>query len=80
LPEEFSKQRAGDRAAIPEDMLAISFSTRHPVWLGGIPGTPPDIFPDPFPPLGPDPDEPDLPEPDPDPDPLDPVPRPVPVN
>lgn len=55
------------------------FSSRQ-IRAGGLPGTPPDVFPDPFPPPGPDPDEPDFPEPDPDPNPLDPVPRPLPVN
>jgi hypothetical protein len=61
-------------------MPTLSLRTPHLLWLGGIPGTPPDILPDPFPPLDPEPDGPDLPEPDPDPDPLDPEPRPAPVN
>ncbi len=74
------RQRAGEHAAISEDMLAIFFSTGHSVHIGGIPGTPPDVFPDPYPPPDPEPDGPDFPEPDPDPSPLDPEPRPLPVN
>lgn len=77
---KISKQHGGERSAIPEDMLTISFRTEHRSWLGGTPGTPPDVFPDPYPPPDPEPDGPDLPEPDPDPEPLDPVPRPMPVN
>jgi hypothetical protein len=48
--------------------------------LGGFPGTPPDVVPDPYPPPDPEPDGPGFPEPDPDPGPLDPEPKPVPVN
>jgi hypothetical protein len=48
--------------------------------LGGFPGTPPDVVPDPYPPPSPEPDGPGFPEPDPDPAPLDPEPKPVPVN
>jgi hypothetical protein len=48
--------------------------------LGGFPGTPPDVVPDPYPPPDPEPDGPGFPEPDPDPSPLDPEPKPVPVN
>jgi hypothetical protein len=55
----------------------ISFDS---IRLGGFPGTPPDVLPDPYPPPDPEPDGPGFPEPDPDPAPLDPVPKPVPVN
>ncbi len=50
--------------------------------MGGFPGTPPDVLPDPYPPPGPEPDGPGFPEPDPDPDPspLDPEPSPAPLN
>jgi hypothetical protein len=51
-----------------------------PMQLGGFPGTPPDVLPDPYPPPSPEPDGPGFPEPDPDPAPLDPGPKPVPVN
>lgn len=50
----------------------------NPMRLGGFPGTPPDVIPDPYPP--PDPDGPGFPEPDPDPVPNDPEPIPEPVN
>ena len=60
-----------------EDMLLPTA-----IQLGGIriPGTPPDVFPDPYPPPEPGPDGPNLPEPDPDPVPYDPDPKPEPVN
>jgi hypothetical protein len=48
--------------------------------LGGFPGAPPDVVPEPYPPPNPEPDGPGFPEPDPDPAPLDPEPKPVPVN
>jgi hypothetical protein len=60
--------------AAPSTMNLDSFR------LGGFPGTPPDVVPDPYPPPNPEPDGPGFPEPDPDPAPLDPEPKPVPVN
>ena len=75
------KQRGGAYSVIPEDMveyfLTAALSTEH---MGGFPGTPPDVLPDPYPPPNPEPDGPGFPEPDPDPAPLDPEPKPVPVN
>ena len=69
----------GYRTAEPYTMHLGSFQlgSSH---LGGFPGTPPDVVPDPYPPPNPEPDGPGFPEPDPDPAPLDPEPKPVPVN
>jgi hypothetical protein len=75
------KQRRHALRVIPERMtmprLKIKFD---PFRLGGFPGSPPDVIPDPYPPPNPEPDGPGFPEPDPDPAPLDPEPKPVPVN
>ena len=71
---------AGAAPATPTDMITPSVPSPAAVFLGGTPGTPPDVFPDPFPPPGPDPDGPGFPDPDPDPAPLDPIPNPAPVN
>lgn len=60
--------------------MVASLRTAHDSIWCGTPGTPPDVFPDPYPPPDPEPDGPDLPEPDPDPVPYDPEPKPVPVN
>jgi segregation and condensation protein B len=57
-----------------------SMTQATPIYAGGLPGTPPDVVPDPFPPPSPEPDVPGFPEPDPDPDPLDPEPTPAPIN
>jgi hypothetical protein len=66
---------------IPQNMIAPFLNSGPPpLRLGGFPGTPPDVLPDPYPPPDPEPDGPGFPEPDPDPAPLDPVPKPVPVN
>lgn len=61
-------------------MIAPFLNSGPPLRLGGFPGTPPDVLPDPYPPPDPEPDGPGFPEPDPDPAPLDPEPKPVPVN
>jgi hypothetical protein len=75
------KQREGEADTIPQSMFARdSRNEFHAMRLGGFPGTPPDVVPDPYPPPGPEPDGPGFPEPDPDPAPLDPEPKPVPVN
>jgi hypothetical protein len=75
------KQREDATVAIPESMTARYFKIRlNLLRLGGFPGTPPDVVPDPYPPPDPEPDGPGFPEPDPDPAPLDPDPKPVPVN
>ena len=69
--------------AIPEEHERERYlnSSLTPILgLGGFPGTPPDVVPDPYPPPDPEPDGPGFPEPDPDPAPLDPEPKPVPVN
>ena len=66
--------------AIPQSMIASHFDSGSYARLGGFPGTPPDVMPDPYPPPDPEPDGPGFPEPDPDPDPLDPEPKPTPVN
>jgi hypothetical protein len=75
------KQREGEADTIPEGMIARHFKIEPTAMrLGGFPGTPPDVVPDPYPPPDPEPDGPGFPEPDPDPAPLDPEPKPVPVN
>jgi hypothetical protein len=58
----------------------INMTQATAIDAGGLPGTPPDVVPDPFPPPSPEPDVPGFPEPDPDPDPLDPEPTPAPIN
>ena len=66
---------------MPSQKSMVAPSNTHlclGLWLGGFPGPPPDVLPDPYPP--PDPDGPDLPDPDPDPVPYDPEPKPEPVN
>ncbi len=68
-----------DCTAEPDPMCAGGFRLDG-VRVGGFPGTPPDVVPDPYPPPDPEPDGPGFPEPDPDPAPLDPEPKPVPVN
>jgi hypothetical protein len=75
------KQRGDASGAIRASMSARYFKIRiNSLRLGGFPGTPPDVVPDPYPPPDPEPDGPGFPEPDPDPAPLDPDPKPVPVN
>ncbi len=80
MTREQREEDAGTPNGMTEAQKLLLATDAAPIRAGGIPATPPDVFPDPFPPLGPDPDEPDLPAPDPDPDPLDPGPRPLPVN
>jgi hypothetical protein len=65
---------------IEHALIAEPYTMHGKSHLGGFPGTPPDVLPDPYPPPNPEPDGPGFPEPDPDPAPLDPEPKPVPVN
>jgi hypothetical protein len=75
------KQHEGAPHSISENMIERSLTTEpYTLHLGGFPGTPPDVIPDPYPPPNPEPDGPGFPEPDPDPAPLDPGPKPDPVN
>jgi hypothetical protein len=67
-------------ASVPQLMSPLSIERF--LKMGGLPGTPPDVIPNPGPNPSPDP-EPDLPgfpEPDPDPAPFDPMPMPQPVT
>lgn len=80
---EHASHRASNTARVwqpPTIMAMQSAIDQVPMRAGSTPGSPPDVFPDPYPPPGPDPDGPGFPEPDPDPAPLDPIPNPAPVN
>jgi hypothetical protein len=69
-----------ETARPPTSMSEPRRTQQERIQAGGLPGTPPDVLPDPYPPPSPEPDGPGLPEPDPDPSPLDPEPSPGPIN
>ena len=75
MPELLTPSNGTAAGALP-----LSMTQATAIYAGGLPGTPPDVVPDPFPPPSPEPDVPGFPEPDPDPDPLDPDPTRAPIN